>query len=54
MYILVLSFKNGDVRYYGPFPSHARVGIYAAECERTFGESLARWHTANLVKPHGV
>ena len=52
MFILIVSYLNGNVEYYGPFPNKERTEAYA----KVVDEQLKprRWHIAELTIPYNV
>lgn len=49
MYMIVASRINGDVDYFGPFPTEDRAKEYAQSFE-----DYRRWHVVPLIVPNCV
>ena len=49
MFLLIRGFPNGDVDYFGPFPTKERAEKYA----ESFDEKC-RWHVKPLIVPNCV
>lgn len=52
MHLLVVSYKNGSVDYFGPFPTFFRANEYGLALAAVKKESYARHHVVNLILPH--
>ena len=53
MHLLIISFKNGDVQYVGPFPTYFRANEYGHACQQELA-GYARHHVVKLVLPANV
>lgn len=49
MYLIVMGKMNGDVHYFGPFPTNDRAMEYGKAIDRDYVG--ARWHVAHLAVP---
>jgi hypothetical protein len=52
MHILIVSFKNGAVEYFGPFPTLFRANEFADAVKLSTG--YARHHVASLIVPFNI
>jgi hypothetical protein len=50
MHLLVVSFRNGEVQYIGPFPTYFKANEYGLALQHSL-EGYARHHVVKLMLP---